>query len=188
MQNRIRSILRHWLPLAVVLAIVCGLVYATSQQVLRQGANDPQIQLAEDGAAALANGAPVDAIIPTASVDLATSLAPFLMAWDDSGNLLASSGTLHGRLPDIPAGVLDYVRSHGEDRITWQPEPGVRIAAVFVHAQTGPGGFVMAGRSLREVEKREDQAEQIALLGMLAAWIVSLGMVIITEVGLADKK
>ena len=41
----------------------------------------------------------------------------------------------------------------GEDRLTWQPEPGVRSATVVVHYQGAQAGFVMAGRSLREVGK-----------------------------------
>ena len=39
--------------------------------------------------------------------------------------------------------------------VTWQPREGVRVATVT--ARWG-GGTVMAGRSLREVERREDQA------------------------------
>jgi hypothetical protein len=187
MQNKIRGIFRNWLPLAVVIAMANGLIYATAQQVLRQGANDPQIQLAEDGASALAQGAPTDSILPSGMVDLATSLAPFVMVWDDSGKLLAASGQLHGSAPEIPSGILDYARIHGEDRITWQPKTGVRIAAIFVHAQGGSGGFVMAGRSLREVEKREDQAKLFALLGMLTMWMVSLGIVAVTELWLSGK-
>jgi len=35
-------------------------------------------------------------------------------------------------------------------------------------------GFVMAGRSLREVEKRETQVEQLSGLAMLGIWAATL--------------
>ena len=38
----------------VLITIVLGFAYVADQQILRHGANDPQIQLAEDAAAALA--------------------------------------------------------------------------------------------------------------------------------------
>jgi hypothetical protein len=52
MARRSGNTFLRWLPLAVAITILAGLVYATVQQSLRQGANDPQIQLAEDTAAA----------------------------------------------------------------------------------------------------------------------------------------
>jgi hypothetical protein len=70
---------------------------------------------------------------------------------------------------------LEYVRSHGEDRVSWQPEPGVRIAAVIIRYQGAQSGFVLAGRSLREVEVREDNAEAYAG----AAWVVTLAATLI---------
>jgi hypothetical protein len=52
--------------------------------------------------------------------------------------------------------------------VTWQPRPGVRIASVTVPWH---GGTVLAGRSLREVERQEDNALFLAA----AAWLVMLG-------------
>jgi hypothetical protein len=178
---KVKSILRHWLPLAVVITALCGLVYLAVQQDLRQGANDPQIQIAEDAATALAGGAPVESVLPAGRVDVAESLAPFLVVFDGSGGPVASSGLLHGQTPALPAGVLDYVRTHGEDRITWQPEPGVRIAAVIVGYGGAEGGFVLAGRSLREVEVREDQALMEAGAAGILTLLASLAAVIVCE-------
>ena len=44
----IKSILVVWLAIAAATTVVCGLVYLSVQQVMRQSANDPQIQIAED--------------------------------------------------------------------------------------------------------------------------------------------
>jgi len=50
-------IARTWIPLAFVATVLCGFVYGGIQQVYRNAADDPQIQMAEVAAAALAAGA-----------------------------------------------------------------------------------------------------------------------------------
>ena len=147
-----------------------GLIYAAVQQDIRQGANDPQIQMAEDIAAKLANGEQVQNVVPSEKVDIAKSLAPYVIIFDANGNPVASSAQLNGQTPTIPSGVFDYVRQNGEDRITWQPQAGVRSAVVVTNIKGLNSGFVLAGRSLREVEKREDNL----LLILLSGWIVML--------------
>ena len=146
--------LRRWLPFAVAITGLCGLVFLEMQQVIRQSANDPQIQMAEDAAARLAAGAAADATVPRATVDIASSLAPFVIVYDAQDRVIASSATLDGATPRLPEGVLAAARQSGEDRVTWEPRAGVRIAAVVVPYH---GGAVLAGRSLREVERREVQ-------------------------------
>lgn len=173
--EKVRAILRQWIPLAVAITAMCGLVYLAVQQELRQSANDPQIQIAEDAAAALENGAPVDSILPAGKTAIERSLASFVMVFNDRGEVAGSSATLHGQTPQLPGGILDYVRSHGQDRVTWQPEPGVRIAAVVVRYPGAQPGFVLAGRSLREVEVREDNAGLIAGV----AWIFTMAATLV---------
>jgi hypothetical protein len=184
--QKAKMVFKQWLPIAVVLTAVCGLVYAAVQQSLRQGANDPQIQLAEDAADALAGGAQPASVVPEDRTDIAKSLAPFVMVFDDQGKNLTSSGLLHGQIPALPDGVLDYVRQHGEDRVTWQPEPGVRIAAVILACGGSEPGFVLAGRSLREVEIREDQIEFFAGATWLAGLLLSLVVIALGERFLSD--
>ena len=179
--HKAKTILKRWLPIAVALTAACGLVYAAVQQSLRQGANDPQIQLAEDAADALASGAPAASVVPESGVDIGKSLAPFVMVFDDQGNNLASSGLLHDQIPMLPDGVLDYAKQHGEDRVTWQPESGVRIAAVVVACGGPEPGAVLAGRSLREVEVRENQTFLFAGAVWAAGLIASLVVIILGE-------
>ena len=165
--SRAMNILGTWIPLAVVVTAFCALAYMTQQQALRQGANDPQIQMAEDAAAALNQGADSQAVLPQTRVELSTSLAPFLMVFDVTGKAVASSGTLNGTMPDYPLGALEAAKQGGENRVTWQPQPGARIASVAVPYKQG---YVVAGRSLREVEKRIAQTETIAAV----VWIVTM--------------
>jgi hypothetical protein len=183
-----KNILRHWLPLAAVTTLLCGLVYLAVQQSLRQGANDPQIQMAEDAAAALVAGSTPESVLPVAQVEISTSLAPFMVLYSNTGEPLASSGLLHGIVPLLPSGVFDHTRQNAEDRVSWQPESGVRIAAVVVAYGGAQPGFVLAGRSLREVEKRESQVEQISGIAWLVTLAVSLVVIAGCELILGEKK
>ncbi len=149
-------------------------LYAIPQQVLRQGLNDPQIQLAGDLAARLEEGTTPAAAIPPASIDMVRSLSPFVIAYDGQGRPLGSQAQLDGQTPIPPKGVFEHVRQHGEERISWQPRPGVRIAAVIVRVSGSNGGFVLAGRNMREVEAREQQVKQMAG----ATWIGMLGLIL----------
>jgi hypothetical protein len=169
--RRFQWLFHRWLPLAAIATALSGLVYLVTQQMWRQMANDPQIQMARDAAAMLEQGLPVDAVVPRTGIDMERSLAPFLTVFSDAGLVLASSGRLHDQLRVVPAGVLSHVREHGEERITWRPEPGVRIAAVIVRQAGPPAGFVLAGRSLRETEQRIGQFQ--GLVGVV--WIALLG-------------
>jgi hypothetical protein len=155
--KKIIKFLRRWLPTAVVVVAMSVLVYLCMQQLLRQSANDPQVQMAEDAAFALAAGKPATEVVPVNQVEISSSLAPFLMVFDDTGKLLNSNALLDGQMPRYPTGVFEYVRQHGQDRVTWQPRSGVRLATVATQFK-GPSssGFVVAGRSLRESENRSD--------------------------------
>lgn len=160
--------------MAAIVTGLSGLLYASVQQDLRQSANDPQIQMAEDTAAKLADGQQVQNVVPAEKVDIANSLAPYIIVFDATGKPIASSVQLNGQTPTIPSGVFDYVRQNGEDRITWQPQSGVRSAIVVTQFKGPNSGFVLAGRSLREVEIREDDIMHLILLGWIAILIVTL--------------
>ena len=169
----LKTTVKYWLLVAVIIIGFYFSMYAAVQQVIRQGADDPQIQMAEDTAAKLATGQSIQDVIPTEKIDIARSIAPFMIIFDANGKPIASSALLNGQVPNIPSGVFDSVRQSGEDRITWQPQDGVRSAVVVTQFKGANTGFVLAGRSLREVEKREDNILQLLNIG----WI---GMLLIT--------
>ena len=169
----VRALFRSWLPLAAAITGLCLLVYVTVQQSFRTGANDPQVQLAEDATSQLASGTRPEslrAIVASPSVDMEQSLATFVIVYTERGTVLVGTGMLGGRVPVPPAGVFTFAREHGEERVSWQPTRRARIAAVVRHTTAGSGAFVLAGRSLREVEVRE-----LSLRTMCAiAWMVLL--------------
>ena len=168
----VRRALALFLPAAVVATALTGAVYVTGQQVYRQSANDPQLQLAQDAAAALDAGATAGSVVGTTPIDFSASLAPFVTVFDAKGVLLATGGRLGGHDPAPPTGMLERAVAGSPNVVTWQPRSDVRIAAVAVHWS---GGTVLAGRSLREVERRVDQL----LLLVAAAWIATLvGLVV----------
>ena len=180
MTEKVFDVVLKWLPMALVVTALCGVVYAAVFQNIRQSANDPQIQMAEDAAALLASGAPAQTALPPNKVDIANSLAPYLVVYDETGQAIASSAQLDGTAPAIPAGVFAYTRDHSEDRLTWQPREGVRSAIVVTHFRGAASGFVVAGRSLREVERQEDNLMQI----VAAAWLASLAATLAASVAL----
>jgi hypothetical protein len=160
--------------------------YAIPQHVLRSGLNDPQIQIATDLAATLDrfgvnDGLQQGALTVSGSgtnIDMARSLAPFAIVYNDAGQPLGSNAQLDGQTPTPPAGVFDNVRSHGEERVTWQPRRGVRIAAIIERVNGKQPGFVLAGRNMREVESRIADVQFMAGL----TWLGMLGLIVIGTV------
>lgn len=153
------KIIINWFPFALTVTLTAFLVYGTVQHSFRSSANDPQIQITEDLASKLADGADPSALLAGEEhVDISKSLATFTVIFDDKGDAITSTGNLHGKnIPSPPSGVLDYAREHGQNRITWQPEQKIRQAIVVTYFDGGEGrsGYVLAGRSLREIELRE---------------------------------
>ena len=47
-----KRLLYYWLLMVCIVTFVCVACYGTAQQLNRQSANDPQVQIAEDTAAA----------------------------------------------------------------------------------------------------------------------------------------
>ena len=168
-------VLPVWLPIIVAATVLTLLVFAALQQNLRMGANDPQVQMAEDAAARLNAGAGPDSVTPAQQVDMARSLAPFLIVFGHDGRPLASSALLDGQTPLPPRGVFDSIPQGGRSEITWAPRPDVREAAVIVAYRNGD---ILAGRSLRLVEQRADALAR-AVIVLWLVMLISSGLAIL---------
>src|SRR5579884_2248349 len=103
MDSLFLRVLKQWLPLSVGLSVICFIMYAVVQQDIRIGANDPQIQMAEDTAASLNSHQNIS--LP-GKIDVAKSLAPFTIVYDKHGTVVSSNAVLYGKTPDIPSGAL----------------------------------------------------------------------------------
>lgn len=159
-----------WLPIGIVVTLMSFMVYGVAQQTIRLGANSEPMALAQDAADQIVRGAPAKAVIPKENVDMATTLLPYLIVYDDRGSIQATNVVLDGKVPEIPAGVLMSARERKEDNVTWQPKSGVRSAAVIVRFVGDQPGFVLAGKSLREVENLTDKL----LIDVVIGWVVTM--------------
>ena len=175
----LKTTFKYWIGAAIILTALVFFVSVAVQQVIRQSANDPQVQMAEDAAAKLASGQSAQDVAPKENVNIASSLATYMIIFDANGQPIASSAQLNGRTPTIPSGVFDSVRATGEDRITWQPQDGVRSAVVVTQFKGSNSGFVLAGRSLRETERLEDYMMSLFIFNWLFVLLLALPIVAI---------
>ena len=161
--------LKIWFLLVVVVTALSGLSYLLVQQDIRQSANDPQIQIAWDISSKLTQGVNINKLIPTEKVLIGSELSPFVIIYDYNYNPIAGNGIYDNSLARIPKGVLDYTKEHGKDRVTWQPDTYTRIALI-VEKSGDDKSLVAVGRSLREVEVRENMILKLTML----AWFVTI--------------
>lgn len=153
-----------FLAFFLLATIMIVFVYAIAQNILRAGANDPQVQMAENAAFLLDHNAPMGPIVPELGVELSRNSEPFIQIYDKKGSVVDGNATLHGKIPHIPKGALDNTKEISENRITWQPERGVRIATVIRRNGGQTPGFVITGRLLNETENRIGSIGKLCLL------------------------
>lgn len=159
-----RLALTNWLPLAVGITALSLLIMLAVQQNYRNGLDDPQMQIAEDTARVVDAGFDPTQLAPKGSaIEISASLGTWVAFYDAQLEPKASTGLLHGVIPDIPSGVFATAKERGVYAVTWQPEPGVRQALVIVPA--GEKGYAVAGRNMRAVEDRESKLNFIVLVG-----------------------
>lgn len=169
-----RPIFFHALTLGLILTLMGGASSLVFQQMLRKGANQPQIQMADSYVAQVASGSKPEEVIPRGAVDLQQSLEPFAIFYNDTGTPMRANGYLNQTIPTPPAGVFSYLRAHNADAITWQPQPGVRIASEIRRVTGANPGFVLTGRSLRVVEEQEGLFWKI----VFSAWFFLVALLI----------
>lgn len=167
--------LKTWLLFGALLTVVLGSVYAVGRHVLRQSANDPQIQQAQDWADQISSGAAPTSLSMGPFIDPTHSLAHFGIVYDKDGNIASSSVTAPTTMLQ-PEGVLAAVAAspNKELRFTWQPTSGVRFATVIKQTTFADKAYyVLAARNLREVEKRIDQTALI----IFWSWVAGLSLI-----------
>jgi hypothetical protein len=161
-----------WIAGAVLITFAAGAAWLGYGVSLRSGGDQQPLRLATRAASLLEAGSRPADILPPA-INMAASPAPFVMVFDRQHHVLASSGRLNGRMPALPGGVLAWAARHGEDRITWEPRPGLREAAVIEpYGQPRPG-FVLAAQSLQTISARQRTLTWSIACCWLAALTVS---------------
>ena len=177
-KNDILARLKVWIPSGFIITALFLFVYIAEQHSLRLGANDQVVQIATDVSNALGQGAPYVSFNSPRPVNIAASLSPYVIIFDADEKMMAGSAVLGGEVPRPPKGIFAYVKAHGEERVTWEPLPGVRVALYGVYHTGVNPGYIFAGRSLSETEKHIDTLTRITLaawaLTMMAAFALSL--------------
>lgn len=166
----------NYVAAAASISVIILLIYATVQQSYRQGLNDPQIQMARDISYQLKQGKPINGYLKNDSLDIAQSLSPFIVLYNNEGRAIQSNALLHGQMPQIPAGLFEVVRKSGEHGVSWQPEKNIRIALVILKTNTSPNAFIAVGRSMIEVEERISRLITMIFI----AWVLCMFILIIT--------
>ncbi|HVT00720.1 MAG TPA: hypothetical protein VHE53_00625 [Patescibacteria group bacterium] len=180
--------IRIFIPLAVAITGVTFIILGTTQQLLRLGANDPQLQISRDYATNMTSHAFTNASLfqGPEKIDIATNLAPFMIFYDSSGKVIVSTGQLNGKNPVLPKGIFNNAKENNGETLTWQPEPGIRIATVITpYSSSNSAGFVLAGRNMKEVEANIHNLEGKIMFG----WLVTIiGTFIATLLFVPSKK
>ncbi|HWB27418.1 MAG TPA: hypothetical protein VG738_18210 [Chitinophagaceae bacterium] len=163
-------------PHAAAAIIVTGillLVYAAVQQAYRTGANDPQIQIARDVVLKLKQNKPAGDVVTADTVNIEESLSPFVQVYGAENKVVASNGFIGTETPVVPAGVLAKAKADGEYMVTWQPSAQARTASVIIYTGIAAMPYVLAGRSLAEIEKRESALVTMTFL----CWLCCMGVI-----------
>ncbi|WP_284974842.1 hypothetical protein [Arthrobacter sp. efr-133-TYG-104] len=146
-----------WVAAAAVVTVVFCSVYIAFQQSGRRSAD-----IAPAAAAASAIQMPGTSVSSVPRLELTPESGVFVIVYGSDDTPETGTATLHGVLPTVPAGVLDTARRSGADAVTWQPEPGLRLAVV---ARSSQGKVVVAGQSLAPYEATDIRVMVYLMLG-----------------------
>jgi hypothetical protein len=161
-----------WIAGVLMITLAAGVVWLSYGLSLRNGGDRQPWQLAARAATQLTSGSRPGRVLPPV-INMASNPAPFVIVYDPQYRVLASSGRLNGHTPALPAGVLAWAAAHGQDRITWQPQPGLREAAI-IEPHGGPHpGFVLAAQSLRGISGQQRSLTRNIACIWLAALAIS---------------
>lgn len=143
-----KKLMSVWLILMLAGIFAAGCAYVCTQQSLRSGADVPAVMAAKQAAMELENGETPQNALPE-KTDIRTSLTPFVYIYDSNKNLVASSAAYGSETIVYPISILSEIDKKGENRVTWQPRPGLRFATVGIQYD---GGYIVGCYSLSESE------------------------------------
>lgn len=186
-----RANIKIWATIAVASTFILGTMYVVAHQVLRQSANDPQIQMAEDWAASIVQGDEPGSLHLGNFIDPSKSYQPFGIIYDQDGLIVNSSVAAPTNMLQ-PDGVFTTVDNapNNEARYTWQPATGDRYAAVLKRAnlQDGTSYYVLAGRNLKLVEERESRVMWLTFIGLVITLVATFVAINVHLIGHVVRK
>ena len=168
-----------FLAIEAIISSFCLLVYVSVQQSYRTNADDPQIQIARDLKMKYSKSG-LDSLSDVKDkIEISTSLSPFYIIYDENAKPVASNALLYNNMHQLPLGVFRAAKENGENKISWQPSPGLRFATIIVNVTGKFNGYILSGRSMLETEIRIKNLTLMAGLAWLFTSAVVLILVII---------
>ncbi len=157
--------IRFWIPFAVTITCLCGLLYGVLQQNYRQSANTEPFAIATELAYQLDNDQYKEN--GYGDIDVEHTTTSFTVIIDRHGNVTHTNAKPNSYVEDIPEGVLQYSDIHGQNIVTRETRAGIRIATVVIPYSNG---YVVVGKNLSETERVIGQLGIQIVLG----WIITL--------------
>ncbi len=172
-----------WLSGCFLITIFCGLVYISSQQIIRHSANYPLVEIASDiSNASRVSQIELDNSLPKQKVDaIYSSGSPYVIIFDSKFNIIATNATAEGKQIEEkpPFGVFENVSDNLPYFFTWEPVSSFRYATVVREIKLdNKKGYVLVARSLGYVEQLGKQMFIYAVF----AWILGIGVVSIAAI------
>lgn len=172
-----------FVTLVLLITVIFGAIFGTGQQVLRGDSDYPQVEVVQQVQGIIEQGVPLDVIVNSEeAINLEESMSLFVMIFDKDKNLVSSSAKIGEQSPTPPSESFDIAKSKGENKFTWQPQDGVRLAAVL--KPVGDKAFVLAGKSLKETDKRVQTLGVFTLIG----WAVSIVLALLLTLAIKPKQ
>jgi hypothetical protein len=169
-----KSILRIWIPVTLILTAVFGTIYIVSQQLNRQSFNMSPIDAVNEASYTLDRNLPLDDFLQiyTFNTPVDKTSRTFIIIYDDKGKPLQSTAKLDDNTPNIPLEVLEGTPMAPSYKIiTWMPRSGLRIAVAIQQVHQGNNlRYVLAGRNL----KQSEQLNEYVLFLVAAAWMATV--------------
>ena len=151
-------------------------IYGVGKQVRRRDVNQPLIAMLNTAKEELSKGAEITSVIPKNKVKMETELEPFMIIFNERGEIATGSVELEGKTPKLPISILEVTKDKGINKITWQPKQGIRSAVVIIPY---PHGWILAGRSLRIVEA--DEIKWLELITILWVACEMIGILVVKK-------
>jgi len=165
-----------------VVGCACGItlfwvgLFVIMRQTGRLKINRPLVAMIDEAIVKLGKGAEITSVIPRKNIDMTLDNEEYMIIINERGEVAAGSIRLEGITPIPPKGVLDYAKDRGINRVAWQPKKGIRSAIVV---KPYPHGWILAGRSLKEVETEEKNWMKV--LGIFWAGTMTAGWLVIKK-------
>lgn len=169
------KVLKFFLPMAICITYSALMIFFVGQKLIRENANNPQLQISREMAGALTGDIDVAQKFFSVQVNYKKSSLPFFMNFSETGKLLASNGIYGEKVELPPQDIMEYAKSRSDYRFTWKLPGGTKVAAVTNRYEGKEPGFVLVARNLTENEQANKELTKLVFIGLLAGYIAAFG-------------